>query len=93
MPSAIEPLGPGLRASLAFALVDFPFGEGVGTLLAREGGTLATVTCIDERPGGEHRVAATWHIEGDQTLSLILSKAVLLAADDKITDPVTLRQL
>jgi hypothetical protein len=24
---------------------------------------------------------------------LILSKAVLLAADDKITDPVTLRQL
>ncbi len=31
--------------------------------------------------------------EGDRTLSLIISKAVLLAADDKITDPVILRQL
>jgi Domain of unknown function (DUF4132) len=30
---------------------------------------------------------------GDQTLSVILSKAVLLAADDKITDPGILRQL
>jgi hypothetical protein len=30
---------------------------------------------------------------GDRTLSVILSKAVLLAADDKITDPVILRQL
>ena len=31
--------------------------------------------------------------EGDRTLSIIISKAVLLAADDKITDPVILRQL
>jgi len=31
--------------------------------------------------------------EGDRTLSIILSKAMLLAADDKITDPVILRQL
>jgi Domain of unknown function (DUF4132) len=31
--------------------------------------------------------------EGDQVLSLILSKAVLLAADDKITDPTIRRQL
>lgn len=31
--------------------------------------------------------------EGDRTLSIILSKALLLAADDKITDPVILRQL
>jgi Domain of unknown function (DUF4132) len=31
--------------------------------------------------------------EGDRTLSVILSKAVLLAADDKITDPMILRQL
>ncbi|HTI02721.1 MAG TPA: DUF4132 domain-containing protein, partial [Acidisoma sp.] len=30
---------------------------------------------------------------GDRTLSVILSKAVLLAADDKITDPIILRQL
>lgn len=31
--------------------------------------------------------------EGDKTLSIILSKAVLLAADGKITDPVILAQL
>lgn len=31
--------------------------------------------------------------EGDRTLSIILSKAMLLAADDKITDPVILSQL
>ena len=31
--------------------------------------------------------------EGDRTLSIILSKALLLAADDKITDSVILRQL
>ena len=30
---------------------------------------------------------------GDRTLSVILSKAILLAADDRITDPVILRQL
>lgn len=31
--------------------------------------------------------------EGDRTLSIIISKAVLLAADDKITDPVILGQI
>jgi hypothetical protein len=31
--------------------------------------------------------------EGDRTLSIIISKALLLAADDEITDPVILRQL
>jgi hypothetical protein len=31
--------------------------------------------------------------EGDDTLALILSKAILLLRDDKITDPVILRQL
>jgi hypothetical protein len=31
--------------------------------------------------------------EGDRTLSIIISKAMLVAADDKITDPVILRQL
>jgi hypothetical protein len=31
--------------------------------------------------------------EGDGLLSLILSKALLLAADDKITDPTILHQL
>jgi hypothetical protein len=31
--------------------------------------------------------------EGDRTLSIIISKALLLAADDKITDPAILHQL
>jgi hypothetical protein len=31
--------------------------------------------------------------EGDNTLSIILSKAMLLAADDKITDPTITRQI
>ncbi len=31
--------------------------------------------------------------EGDRMLSIILSKAMLLAADEKITDPVIPRQL
>ena len=31
--------------------------------------------------------------EGDRTLSIILSKALLLAADDEITDPVILGQI
>ena len=31
--------------------------------------------------------------EGDAVLSIILSKALLLAADDKITDPAITRQL
>ena len=31
--------------------------------------------------------------EGDRTLSIIISKALLLAADDKITDPVIQGQL
>lgn len=31
--------------------------------------------------------------DGDQVLSVIVSKAILLAADDKITDPTILQQL
>jgi hypothetical protein len=31
--------------------------------------------------------------DGDQVLSVILSKALLLAADNKITDPAILQQL
>jgi len=31
--------------------------------------------------------------DGDEVLSVILSKVVLLAADDKITDPAILNQL
>jgi hypothetical protein len=45
-------------------------------------------------PGGSGRAAGVMlPFEGDQVLSVILSKAVLLAADDKITDPAILRQL
>jgi hypothetical protein len=47
--------------------------------------------CIVPKADGGPRVWLPF--EGDRTLSLILSKAVLLAADDKITDPVILRQL
>ena len=31
--------------------------------------------------------------EGDRTLSIVLSKALLLAADDEITDPSILQQI
>jgi hypothetical protein len=31
--------------------------------------------------------------DGDQVLSVILPKALLLAADDKLTDPAVLQQL
>lgn len=41
--------------------------------------------------GGRSRLLLPF--DGDQVLSLILSKAVLLAADDKITDPAITRQL
>jgi hypothetical protein len=32
-------------------------------------------------------------LDGDEILSIILSKAMLLARDDRITDPVILRQM
>lgn len=45
-------------------------------------------------PSGEGPAGKIWlPFEGDRILSLILSKAVLLAADDKITDPVILAQI
>jgi hypothetical protein len=45
-------------------------------------------------PSGEGPTGKIWlPFEGDRILSLILSKAVLLAADDKITDPVILAQI
>jgi hypothetical protein len=31
--------------------------------------------------------------EGDQLLTVVLSKVLMLAADDRITDPTVLRQL
>lgn len=49
--------------------------------------------CIVPAAIGAGRDAAWLPFEGDRTLSIILSKAVLLAADDKITDPVILRQI
>jgi len=45
-------------------------------------------------PAGERSGGRLWlPFEGDRTLSIIISKALLLAADDKITDPVILNQL
>lgn len=45
-------------------------------------------------PKTEAKAGKVWlPFEGDRTLSIILSKAMLLAADDKITDPVILAQL
>lgn len=45
-------------------------------------------------PKSEAKAGKVWlPFEGDRTLSIILSKAMLLAADDKITDPVILAQL
>ncbi len=46
-------------------------------------------------PGGSARPPSKVMLpfEGDQLLSMILSKAVLLAADDKITDKTILQQL
>jgi hypothetical protein len=44
-------------------------------------------------PGGGGRSKVMLPFEGDQVLSVILSKALLLAADDKITDPAILQQL
>jgi hypothetical protein len=44
-------------------------------------------------PGGTGRSKVMLPFEGDQVLSVILSKAVLLAADEKITDPTITSQL
>ncbi|MGH3265061.1 MAG: hypothetical protein ACRDNS_24065 [Trebonia sp.] len=40
---------------------------------------------------GDHQIYLPF--EGDLTLSVIVSKAMLLARDEKITDPAILRQL
>lgn len=48
--------------------------------------------CIVPRPADDE--GRIWlPFEGDRTLSIVISKALLLAEDDKITDPVILRQL
>jgi hypothetical protein len=47
--------------------------------------------CIVPAAGGARRVMVPF--EGDAVLSLVLSKVVLLAADDRIADPVILSQL
>jgi len=44
-------------------------------------------------PAGQNRAAVMLPFTGDVTLSNILSKAMLLANDAKITDPVILRQI
>jgi hypothetical protein len=51
--------------------------------------------CIVPDAGAMHRSAGQVHLpfEGDRTLSIILSKAFLLAADDKISDATITRQV
>src|SRR5215475_10061428 len=44
-------------------------------------------------PAGSGRPKVMLPFDGDHVLSVILSKALLLAADDKITDPAILQQL
>lgn len=48
---------------------------------------------VPDRRGAEDGPALRLPFEGDATLSLILSKAFLLARDDMITDPGILRQI
>jgi hypothetical protein len=47
--------------------------------------------CIVPAPAGGVNVRLPF--EGDNMLSIILSKAAMLAADDKITDPSILSQV
>jgi hypothetical protein len=49
--------------------------------------------CIVSAAAKEDAIDAFVPFEGDRMLSLILSKAIMLAADDKITDPAVLSQL
>ena len=49
--------------------------------------------CIVPGGGGPRSSKVMLPFDGDQVLSVILSKAVLLAADDKITDETILQQL
>jgi len=53
----------------------------------------AEYLCIVPGGGGQRSSRVMLPFDGDQVLSVILSKAVLLAADDKITDETILRQL
>jgi hypothetical protein len=49
--------------------------------------------CIVPKGNSEDGLNAHLPFEGDRMLSIILSKALMLAADDKITDPSILSQL
>lgn len=49
--------------------------------------------CIVVKARAAHVSYLRLQFDGDATLSLILSKAMLLAADDKITDPGIVSQL
>lgn len=75
--------------------------------MRRPSGDRPSRRCPDEavpEPGGRYlcivageRKSAAFKLvlpfKGDVMLSLILSKAFLLAADDRITDPTILRQI
>ena len=61
------------------------------------GGTLIAEShrgvCIVVAPSLQGPRSVALPFEGDRTLSMILSKAFLLVDDDKITDPVILKQI
>jgi hypothetical protein len=103
--AAIERLLPRLSALAGRASVDGKFLVVRGTLRAYKihlgsGNILMTPNdeylCIVPNRGqpAEARTDGVFlPFEGDSTLALILSKAFLLAADDKITDPTITRQI
>jgi hypothetical protein len=53
----------------------------------------AYLCIVQSSRSAEPKLSLTLPFDGDAMLSLILSKAILLAADDKIEDPTILRQI
>ena len=51
--------------------------------------------CIvaDRRSAAHPSRSRVLPFEGDSTLSIIISKAIMLAGDDRITDPMIVRQI
>jgi hypothetical protein len=64
---------------------------GCGNILMEPGNRYLCIVPKNEAAGAKNTVWLPF--EGDTMLSIILSKAALLAADDKITDPTILSQL
>jgi Domain of unknown function (DUF4132) len=65
---------------------------GSGNILMEPNDAYLCIVQSRRKPAGDQAIA-NLPFEGDQKLSLILSKAILLAADDKITDTTILSQI